>query len=67
MAEGRKWKGYLCNEAVKAAAYMAQCPLHTLVKVRAGLRAGEMEGEGRVEEAGGMRGSWAPRRSMRGY
>ena len=36
------------------------------MKVREGLRAGEVVGEGRVEEGGGVRGSEAPRRSTRG-
>ena len=31
------------------------------------MRAGEVVGEGRVEEGGGVRGSEAPRRSTRGY
>ena len=44
MAEGRKCNGYLCFEAVGAAACMAKCPPPTLVKVRAGLRAGEVAG-----------------------
>ena len=40
---------------------------HTIViKVREGLRAGEVVGEGRGEEGGGVRGSETPRRSMRG-
>ena len=43
--------------AGKAATCMAQRLPHTLVKVREGLRAGEVVGEGRVEEGGGMRGS----------
>ena len=30
---------------------------HTLIRVREGLRAGEVVGEGRVEEGGGVRGS----------
>jgi hypothetical protein len=35
--------------------------------VREGLRAGEVVGEGRVKEGGGVRGSQAPRRSTGGY
>ena len=35
--------------------------------MREGLRAGEVVGEGRVEEGGDVRGSQAPRRSTRGY
>ena len=34
--------------------------------MREGLRAGEVVGEGRVEEGGGVRGSEASRRSTRG-
>ena len=30
MAEGRKCSGYLCYEAVGAAACLAKCPPHTL-------------------------------------
>jgi hypothetical protein len=32
-------------------------PPHTLIKVREGLRAGEVVGEGRGEEGDGVRGS----------
>jgi hypothetical protein len=38
---------------------MAERPTHTLIRVREGLRAGEMVEEGRVEEGGGVRGSEA--------
>ena len=50
-AEGCKWKGYLCYEAGKAATCMAECPPHTLIRVREGLRAGEVGGkeDGREE------------------
>ena len=47
-AEGCKWKGYLCYEAGKAATCMTECPPHTLIWVREGLRAGGVVGEGRV-------------------
>ena len=57
MAEGCEWKGYLCDEAGKAATCMAWCPPPTLLWVREGLRAGEVVGEGRVEEGGVVRGS----------
>ena len=39
-AEGCEWKGYLCYEAGKAATCMTECPPHTLMRVREGLRAG---------------------------
>ena len=38
-AEGRKCSDYLCYEAERAAACMTLCLPHTLVEVRAGLRA----------------------------
>ena len=41
-AEGRKCSDYLCYEAERAAACMTLCLPHTLVKVRAGLRAWEV-------------------------
>ena len=44
-------------EAGKAATCMAERPPQTLIWVRKGLRAGEVVGEGRVEEGGGVRGS----------
>jgi len=43
-AEGRKCNGYLCHEAERAAACMTSCLPHTLVGVRAELRAWEVEG-----------------------
>ena len=43
-AEGRKCSGYLCYEAERAAACMTLCLPHTLVEVRAGLRAWEVAG-----------------------
>jgi hypothetical protein len=36
---------------------MTSCPPPTLIRVREGLRAVEVVGEGRVEEGGGVRGS----------
>ena len=65
-AERYEVKGYWCYEAAKAATCMAERPPHTLIRVREGLRAGEVVGEGRGEEGGGVRGSEAPRRSTRG-
>ena len=47
----------VCYEAGKAVTCMTECPPHKLIRVRERLRAGEMVGEGRVEEGGGMRGS----------
>ena len=41
MGEARTWSGYLNYEAKGAAVCMAWCAPPTLVKVRAGLRAGE--------------------------
>jgi len=49
MAEGCEWKGYLCYEAGTAATCMASCPPRTLIRVRDGLRAAEVVGEGRVD------------------
>jgi hypothetical protein len=68
MTESWEGKGNLCYEAGKSATCMAysECLPHTLIRVREGLRAGEVVGEGRVEEGGGVRGSEAPRRSTRG-
>ena len=51
MAEGRKCNGYLCFEAVGAAACMAKCPSHTLVKVRAGFDQGSGPGRWQGERA----------------
>ena len=45
-------KGYWCYEAEKAATCMAERPPHTLIRVKEGLRAGEVVGEGRGEEGG---------------
>ena len=45
---------------------LVSTPHPTVIKVREGLRAGEVVGEGRVEEGGGVRGSEASRRSTRG-
>ena len=42
-------KGYWCYEAAEAATCMAERPPHTLIRVREGLRAGKVVGEGRVE------------------
>jgi hypothetical protein len=44
----------------------AVCLLQQQIKMKEGLRAGEVVGEGRIEEGGGVRGSEAPRRSTRG-
>ena len=52
-AERYEVKGYWCYEAGKAATCMAERPPQTLIRVRAG----EVVGEGRVEEGGGVRGS----------
>ena len=56
-AERYEVKGYWFYEAGKAATCMAERPPHTLIRVREGLRAGEVVGEGKVEEGGGVRGS----------
>ena len=50
MTESCEGKGNLCYEAGKSATCMAERLPHTLGKVREGLRAGEVVGEGRVEE-----------------
>ena len=48
MAESCEWvKSYWCYEAGKAATCMTWCPPHPLIRVREGLRAGEVVGEGR--------------------
>ena len=47
MAEFLRCNGYLCYEAGRAAACVSLCPPHALV-----MRAGEVVGEGRVEEGG---------------
>jgi hypothetical protein len=49
MAQGPKWNGYSRYEAQGAAACMAKCASPTLVKVRAGLRAGEVVQGGRAQ------------------
>ena len=56
-AERYEVKGYWCYETGKAATCMAERPPHALIRVREGLRAGGVVGDGRVEEGGGVRGT----------